>query len=85
MKFVCRNSDRDQHVKLQLYIDTEETNEWRLVTEMIDAGDWNGKEAGYGRPRNFILKDAYPAVYFRTDFVPVEVKKFSVREIDPLP
>jgi hypothetical protein len=85
MKFVCRNCDRDKHVQLQLLVDLQERNDWKLVTELTDKGGWEGKEAGCDRPKDFILAGAYPAVYFRTDYVPIEVKKFSVREIEPLP
>jgi hypothetical protein len=85
MKFVCRNCDRDKHVHLQLYVDLLERNEWKLVTELTDKGGWEGKQAGCDRPKDFILSSAYPAVYLRTDFVPIEVKKYSVREIEPLP
>jgi hypothetical protein len=52
---------------------------------LTDKGGWEGKQAGCDRPKDFILAGAYPAVYFRTDYVPIEVKKFSVREIEPLP
>jgi hypothetical protein len=85
MKFVCRNCDRDQHVQLQLYVDLYEQNDWKLIVEQTDKGGWEGKQAGCDRPKDFILRRAYPAVYFRTDYVPVEVKKFSVREIAALP
>jgi hypothetical protein len=85
IKFVCRNVDRDQHVNLRLYLDPEQRNEWRQVAELTDAGGWKGGAEGCSRPTDFILKDAYPAVYFRTDYVAAEIKQFSVREIDPLP
>ena len=85
MKFVCRNCDGGRHVRLQLYLDPQEQNEWQLIAELTDRGGWEGHEAGCGRPKDFIISEARPAVYFRTDYVPVEVKKFSVREVDPLP
>jgi hypothetical protein len=85
MKFLCRNCDGDKHVRLQLYVDLKERNDWQLIAEMTDRGGWEGKQEGCNRPKDFILSNAYPAVYFRTDFVPLEAKKFSVREIDPLP
>jgi hypothetical protein len=85
MKFVCRNCDRDRHVRLQLYVDPDEKNHWKQVADVTDRGGWEGKEAGCNRPKDFIIAQERPAVYFRTDFVPVELKKFSVREVGPLP
>jgi hypothetical protein len=85
MKFVCRNCDGGQHVRLQLYLDTDEKNEWKLVSEFTDAGGWRGEKPGCDRPQDEIITYARPAVYFRTDYVAVELKKFSVREITPLP
>lgn len=85
LKFVCRNCHGDQHVHLQLYMDAGAANDWKLVAELTDGGDWASREDGCERPRNFILNDAYPSVYFRTDFVPIEARDFSIREIDPLP
>ncbi len=81
MKYLCRNCDGGAHVKLQLYLDTEERNEWKLVSEYTDTGDWRGEKPGCDRPQNCIITQGRPAVYFRTDYVAVELKKFSVREI----
>ncbi|HEY1171328.1 MAG TPA: hypothetical protein VGH19_08180 [Verrucomicrobiae bacterium] len=85
LKFVCRNVDGGKHVKLELYLDAEEKNEWKLVSEYTDKGGWKGEEVGCDRPQDYIITEGRPTVYFRTDEVDVEVKKFSVREIAPLP
>ncbi len=85
MKFVCRNSDRDTHVKLELHLDPEAKNEWKLVSEFTDAGGWRGEKPGCNRAQDAIITEPRPAVYFRADYVDVELKKFSVREIAPLP
>jgi hypothetical protein len=84
IKFVCRNVDQDRHVRLEIYLDAEERNAWRRVVEYTDAGGWTGGKEGCGRAVDAILSDGRPAVYFRTDYVTTEVKKFSVREIEPL-
>ena len=84
IKFVCRNCHNDRHVRLELYVDPDETNDWKLIADVTDGGGWEGKEPGCNRRKDFIIAQERPAVYFRTDFVPVELKKFSVREIDPL-
>jgi hypothetical protein len=85
LKFVCRNRDKDSRVDLSLYLDQTANNDWKLVAHTIDEGDWSGESAGCGRPINAVIAEAGPAVYFRTDDVDVELKKFSVREISPLP
>ena len=84
MKFLCRNCDGGKHVRLQLYLDTDGKNEWKLVSDYTDAGGWLGEKAGCDRPQDWIITEGRPAVYFRTDYVAVELKKFSVREIAPL-
>jgi hypothetical protein len=85
LKFVCRNCDHDTHVDLSLYMDEHETNDWKLMSHYVDAGDWPGEQPGCDRPINAVITEARPAVYFRTDQVDVEMKKFSVREVAPLP
>lgn len=85
MKYVCRNCDRDTHVKLELYLDRDESGTWKLASTFTDAGGWRGEKPGCDRAQDAILTEARPAVYFRADYVDVELKKFSVREIAPLP
>ena len=85
LKFLIRNCAADQHVKLELYLDAAADGTWKRVVEYTDTGDWLGEKPGCDRPQNAILTAARPAVYFRTDQMPVELKHFSVREIAPLP
>lgn len=85
MKFLCRNFDRNQKVKLQFYLDAEQRDDWKLVAEFNDSGGWRSEKPGCDRPQDMILTEAQPAVYFRADYVAVELKNFSVREIAPLP
>ncbi len=85
MKFLCRNCDSGAHVRLQMYLDAEGRGDWKLAAEFKDLGDWRGEKGGCDRPQNYVITDGRPAVYFRTDYVDVELKKFSVREVAPLP
>ena len=85
MKFLCRNCDNNQHVRLQLYVDDDESNEWELIADVTDNGGWRGGRENCDRPRDYIIRDARPCVYFRIDYVATEVTKFSVREVAPLP
>lgn len=83
MKYVCRNVDGGKHVKLELYLDAEEKDEWKLVSTFTDTGGWKGQKSGCDKPLDYIITEGRPTVYFRTDEVDVELKKFSVREIEP--
>jgi hypothetical protein len=85
MKFLCRNCDGGSHVRLQLYLDADERNDWKPIAELTDAGGWLGEKPGCNRRQDYIITEGRPAVYFRTDQLAVELKKFSVREIAPLP
>jgi hypothetical protein len=85
IKFLCRNCDGGAHVRLELYLDRDERNDWKLVSEYTDAGGWRGEKPGCNRAQDAIITEGRPAVYFRTDYVAVELKKFSVREVEPLP
>jgi hypothetical protein len=85
MKFLCRNCDGDQHVRLELFLDAEARGIWKRVAEVTDEGGWRGEKPGCNRPQDAIITEGRPAVYFRTDQMPVELKQFSVREIAPLP
>lgn len=85
LKFICRNCDDGKHVKLQFYLDAEEKDEWKLVSEFTDQGGWRGEKAGCDKPQDHIITEGRPVVYFRTDYVATELKKFSVREIPSLP
>ena len=85
MKFLCQNCDGGKHVRLRLFLDTDENGEWKLISQFTDAGGWRGEKTGCNRPQDYIITEGQPAVYFRTDYVATELKKFSVREINPIP
>jgi len=83
LKYLCRNIDGGKHVKMELYLDAEEKNEWKLVSAYTDKGGWLGQKAGCDRPQDYIITEGRPTVYFRADEVDVVLKKFSIREIAP--
>jgi len=85
LKYVCRNAGDGKQVKLELYVDADEKNEWKLVSEHTDKGGWRGQKPGCDKPQDYIITEGRPTVYFRTDQVDVELKKFSAREIPALP
>jgi hypothetical protein len=71
-------------VKLEIWLDKENTNQWIKVNERIDAGGWgnNGRECG-GTPDQIITWGG-PIASFRWDSASdVDIRDFSVREIAP--
>ena len=71
-------------VKLELWVDRSNNNNWIKATEKIDKGGWgnNGRECG-GKPDQIITWGG-PIAAFRWDgATDVDIKKFSVREIVP--
>ena len=71
-------------VKLELWVDKSNNNNWIQATEKIDKGGWgnNGRECG-GKPDQIITWGG-PIAAFRWDgATDVDIKKFSVREIVP--
>ena len=71
-------------MSLQLYLDADERNDWKLIADLTDAGGWLGEKAGCNQPQDYIIAEVSPAGYFQTNQVAVDLKKFSVREIAPL-
>ena len=71
-------------VKLELWVDKSNNNNWIKATEKIDKGGWgnNGGECA-GKPDQIITWGG-PIAAFRWDgATDVDIKKFSVREIVP--
>ena len=71
-------------VKLELWVDKKNNNDWIKAAEKIDKGGWGntGTECG-GNPDQIITWGG-PIASFRWDgATDVDMKKFSVREIAP--
>ena len=71
-------------VKLEIWLDKENTNQWIKVNERVDTGGWgnNGRECG-GSPDQIITWGG-PIASFRWDSASdVDIRDFSVREIAP--
>jgi hypothetical protein len=69
-------------VKLEIWLDKENTNHWIKVNERVDTGGWgnNGRECG-GTPDQIITWGG-PIATFRWDSASdVDIRDFSVREI----
>jgi len=71
-------------VKLEMWLDKDNNNQWVKVNERVDNGGWgnNGGECG-GDPDQIITWGG-PIATFRWDSASdVDIKNFSVREIEP--
>ena len=71
-------------VKLEMWLDKDNNNKWVKVNERVDNGGWgnNGGECG-GEPDQIITWGG-PIATFRWDSASdVDIKNFSVREIQP--
>lgn len=97
LKVVIRNFAGNRSVKTELWLDREANNNWSLLAEKADTGDWfatssatNPPIDGCGSPpfnyQTFqVLTWAAPWVTFRSDNVDWDFKSLSVREISPAP
>jgi len=90
-KFIARDSDKGKKVRLELWMDLtdgKDGGDWKLVTQFLDEGKW-GSDADAcspGKDPAQVLTGPFPVVYIRTDSVSdMRYKRFSVREIAPLP
>ncbi|HEX2305946.1 MAG TPA: hypothetical protein VHH33_06630, partial [Nitrososphaeraceae archaeon] len=71
-------------VKLELWVDNKNNNNWIKAAEKIDTGGWGntGSECG-GKPDQIITWGGPIAAYRWDGATDVDIKKFSVREIVP--
>lgn len=86
LKVIMYNIVQDDKsaVKLELWVDKKNNNDWIRAAEKIDKGGWGntGTECG-GKPDQIITWGG-PIASFRWDgATDVDMKKFSVREIAP--
>lgn len=89
-KVIMYNIDNEKAVKMESYIDDNNKNDWRKVTELTDDGGWfaNSSDdefhsAGCGKPKDYIITNGGSIVTFRSDNVSYYFKNLSVREIQP--
>src|SRR5215210_3759500 len=89
-KVVMYNIENDQAVKMESYLDDENNNNWRKVTEITDDGNWFANSpddkfysAGCDRPKNHIITNSGQIATFRSDNAAMSFKNLSIREIQP--
>jgi hypothetical protein len=90
-KVIMYNIDNNNKaVKMESYIDYNDNNNWRKVSEIVDNGGWFAKSldekfysADCGRPKDYIMTNSGPLVTFRSDNMIWDFADLSVREIQP--
>ena len=88
-KVIMYNINNDTGVKMESYIDDNNTNQWRKVNEVIDEGGWfaNGSDeefnsANCGKSKDYVITNSGPIATFRSDNVAFDFKDLSIREIE---
>jgi hypothetical protein len=91
-KTIVYNIDNDKAVKMESYLDDKNNNPWVRVTNLTDNGGWYADtsdkkfySANCGRPKDYIVTNSGPMIYFRADNMILDFKDLSVREIEPPP
>lgn len=77
-------------VKMESYLDFNNTGNWSKVTELLDSGGWHARtsddefySAGCGKPKDYIVINSGPIATFRADNMVLDFKDLSIREIQP--
>ncbi|WP_148686343.1 hypothetical protein [Candidatus Nitrosocosmicus hydrocola] len=91
LKVVMYNINNDTGVKMESYVDANNTNEWVKVNEVIDEGGWfaNSSDevfnsANCGKSKDYVITNSGPIATFRADNLAFDFKNLSIREINPV-
>ncbi|MGC2427265.1 MAG: hypothetical protein WA421_09530 [Nitrososphaeraceae archaeon] len=89
-KVVMYNVNNNKAVKMESYIDDNDNNIWKKVSEIVDNGGWFAKSsdiefysADCGRAKDYVITNSGPLVTFRSDNMMWDFSDLSVREIQP--
>jgi hypothetical protein len=91
-KVVMYNINNNTPVKMESYLDDNNTNHWVRVTNLTDNGGWYADtsdkrfySANCGKPKDYMMTNSGAEVTFRSDNMILDFKNLSVREILPPP
>ena len=91
-KTVVYNVNNNKAVKMESYLDDKNNNHWAKVTNFTDSGGWYADTSdkkfysvNCGRPKDYIVTNSGPMIFFRADNMILDFKDLSVREIEPPP
>jgi hypothetical protein len=80
----------DKAVKMESYLDNNDNNHWKKVSDIVDNGGWYARtsnqefySAGCDRPKDYIITNSGPLVTYRSDNMDWDFADLSVREIQP--
>jgi hypothetical protein len=89
-KVIMYNTNDKTVVKMESYLDYNDDNHWKKVSEIVDNGGWYAKSsddefysADCGRPKDYVITNAGSLVTFRSDNMVWDFADLSVREIQP--
>jgi len=89
-KVVMYNIDNNKAVKMESYLDNNDDNHWKKVSELVDDGGWYARSsndefysANCNKPKDYVITNSGPFVTFRSDNVDWDFADLSVREIQP--
>jgi hypothetical protein len=87
-KVVMYNINNNTAVKMESYLDDNNTNHWVRVTNLTDTGGWYADtsdkkfySANCGKPKDYVMTNSGSDVFFRSDNMILDFKNLSVREI----
>ncbi len=83
----CVFNIQDNNVKIEIYVDENDNNNWKRIRTETDTGNWGNKGDHCGGEKDEIITWGGPIVHLFFNFSDqsntVKFKKLSVREIDP--
>src|SRR5689334_8415519 len=89
-KVLIYNIDDNKAVKMESYLDDNDNNHWKKVSDIVDNGGWYARSsneefysAGCDRPKDYIITNSGPLVTYRSDNREWDFADLSVREIQP--
>jgi hypothetical protein len=89
-KVVMYNINDNKAVKMESYLDDNDNNHWKKVSDIVDNGGWYARSsdeefysAGCDRPKDYIITNSGPLVTYRSDNMDWDFADLSVREIQP--
>jgi hypothetical protein len=89
-KVVIYNINDNKAVKMESYLDNNDDNHWKKVSELVDNGGWYARSsndefysANCNRPKDYVITNSGPFVTFRSDHMDWDFADLSVREIEP--
>lgn len=89
-KVVIYNINDNKAVKMEAYLDDNDNNHWKKVSDIVDNGGWSARSsdeefysAACNRPKDYIITNSGPLATYRSDNMDWEFADLSVREIQP--